>query len=114
MNNQELLAQLYQFGKLPSDDKDDDFPLKEFDELLTQFTLPLDFETAVKLINLSPPEGKGSCGVEWAIVHLVENYDSEQFQKVLDCAEAGEVKKILQIRYDNYMKKHRAVQQGGA
>ena len=106
MNNQEILTRLYEIGKLPSEisDEVDDFPLDEFHQLFTQLSLPLDFEMAVKLINLSPPENTGCFGVEWTIVHAVEkDCDMKDFQRMIDCAEDGEVKRMLQERYNNYL-----------
>ncbi len=70
-------------------------------EKLKQFHLPIEFDTAVQLINLSPPVGESCYEVEWALVHLVENIENDELQKVLDSAQDGEVKQILQIRLDN-------------
>lgn len=107
MTNQELIKKLNKIGKLPTSDICDktDFPLKEFDNLLQDFTLPIDFDTAVQLVNLSPPVDEGCYEVEWALVHLIEKIDTTQLQKVLDNSNDGEVKRIIQIRLDNYNKK---------
>jgi hypothetical protein len=107
MNNKELLEKLYKIGKLPTADICDksDFPLKEFDNLLQEFTFPIDFDTAVQLVNLSPPIDESCYEVEWALIHLVEKVDINELQKVLDNSNDGEVKRIIQIRLDNYNKK---------
>jgi hypothetical protein len=106
MTNDELLTRLKEIGKLPGN-ADDDFPLKEFDDILQEFTLPIDFKTAVALVNLSPPVNESCCEIEWSLVHLVENYPTDDFQRVLDAAEDGEVKRLLQIRLDNYNRKNK-------
>jgi hypothetical protein len=107
MRNKELIEKLKKIGKLPTSNISDetDFPLKEFDNLLQEFTLPIDFETALQLVNLSPPVEETCYEVEWALIHLVENNDINELQKVLDNSEDGEVKRIIQIRLDNYNKK---------
>jgi hypothetical protein len=107
MTNKELIEKLNGIGKLPTSNISDetDFPLKEFDNLLQEFILPLDFEIAVQLVNLSPPVDEGCHGVEWSLIHLAENVDSNELQKVLDNSEDGEVKRIIQIRLDNYNRK---------
>lgn len=99
MTNKELIEKLKKIGKLPTSDISDetDFPLKEFDSLLQEFTLPIDFEIAIQLVNLSPPIDE-TC-------YEVENIDINELQKVLDNSEDGEVKRIIQIRLDNYNKK---------
>jgi hypothetical protein len=110
MNNKKIIEQLYSIGKLPSAGIVDetDFPLKNFDELLQKIKLPIDFETALKLIDLSPPINEGCYEVEWSIIHLVENYykdtDDEKYKKLLDEAEDGEVKRLLRIRFDNHLR----------
>lgn len=106
MTNQQLLERLNQIGKLPTADIADetDFPLKEFDDLLQEFTLPIDFDTAVQLINLSPPVGEGCHGVEWDLVHLVECIEINQLQKILYASNDGAVKRHIQIGLDNYNK----------
>lgn len=103
VTNKALVEQLNKLGKLPSADVADatDFPLKEFDDLLQKFTLPIDTETAVQLINLSPPVDESCYEVEWAIIHLVEQVETDCYQQMLDSADDGEVKQILQIRWDN-------------
>ena len=110
MNNKKLLEKLYKIGKLPSAEITDEtnFPLKEFDKLLQKFKMPIDYETASKLINLSPPKGEGCYGVEWALIHLVENYreSNEKYKELLECTEDGEVKEILKIRFENYLRKN--------
>jgi hypothetical protein len=107
MRNKELIEKLKKIGKLPTSNISDetDFPLKEFDNLLQEFTLPIDFETALQLVNLSPPVEETCYEVEWALIYLVENNDINELQKVLDNSEDGEVKRIIQIRLDNYNKK---------
>jgi hypothetical protein len=104
MSNHVLIKQLVSLGKLPSDDDIDssDFPLKEFDDLLQEFNLPIDFDIAVQLMNLSPPVGESCFEVEWALVHLVETLGVPELEKVLDMAEDGEVKRIIRIRLNNY------------
>lgn len=104
MNNKEIIGQLNKIGKLPTSEISDevDFPLKEFDNLLQKFTLPIDYETAVNLMNLSPPTDESCYEVEWALVHLIENIDINELQKVLDNSKEGEVKRIIQIRLNNY------------
>ncbi|WP_231426243.1 hypothetical protein [Pedobacter sp. Leaf250] len=83
ITNKELIEKLKKIGKLPTSDVSDetDFPLKEFDNLLQEFTLPIDFETAVELVNLSPPVDETCHEVEWSLIHLVENIDINELQK---------------------------------
>ncbi len=104
MTNKELIEKLKKIGKLPTSDISDkiDFPLKKFDNLLQEFTLPIDFKTAIQLVNLSPPVGETCYEVEWSLIHLIENIEISELQKVLDNSEDGEVKRIIQIRLDNY------------
>jgi hypothetical protein len=106
MTNQVLIERLQKIGKLPTSDTSDEtnFSLKEFDNLLQEFTLPIDFKTAIQLVNLSPPIDESCHGVEWALIHLIESVDINELQKVLDNSEEGEVKRIIQIRLDNYKK----------
>ena len=108
MNNKKLVERLYRIGKLPTGEIADniEFPLKEFDKILQKFKLPIDFDTALKLINLSPPVDESCYEVEWGIIHLVENYKDtdENFKKLLDMADDGEVKHMLKIRFENYLK----------
>jgi hypothetical protein len=110
MNNKKIIEKLYSIGKLPSAGISDenDFPLNNFDELLQKIKLPIDFETAIKLINLSPPINEGCYGVEWSIIHLVENYfkdtGDEKYKKLLNEAEDGEVRRLLRIRFENHLK----------
>ncbi len=75
----------------------------EFDNILQEFTLPIDFEIAVQLINLSPPIGESCYQIEWGLVHLVENLNTYELQKALDSSNDGEVKRIVQIRLNNYI-----------
>jgi len=107
MNNGGLIKELYEIGKLPSerDDAIDTFPLESFDRLLQQLVTPVNEEEAIKLINLSPPVDTGSFGVEWTLLHLAETLDTDKIQNVLDRAEDNEVKRLMQIRLDNYNKK---------
>lgn len=106
MTNQELIDELYELGRLPSDrdNASDDFPLDEFNKLLQQFTIPVIEEEAIKLMNLSPPVDTGCYGVEWTLIHLIETVDINRLQYVLDNAEDGEVKRLIQIRLNNYLK----------
>jgi hypothetical protein len=108
MSNKKLLEKLYRIGKLPTADIADEtnFPLEEFDKILQKIKMPIDFETALKLINLSPPADEECYEVEWAIIHLVENYKDtdEKYKQLLDEADDGEVKNILKIRFENYLK----------
>ncbi|GHV96793.1 hypothetical protein AGMMS50293_31130 [Spirochaetia bacterium] len=108
MNNKKLLDRLYKIGKLPPAEIADqtNFPLKEFDKILQKIKLPIDFETALKLINLSPQIGEGCHEVEWAIISWVENYQAtdEKYKELLDKGDEGEIKKILEKRFENYLK----------
>jgi hypothetical protein len=86
MDNKKLVDELCKIGKLPSDRDDvEDYPFNEFGKFIKQIQLPLDFETVVKLINLSPPVDTGCFGMEWTIVHLVEKYEKydEYFEKII-------------------------------
>ena len=38
---------------------------------------------------------------------LVKNYPTDDFKRVLDAAEEGEVKQLLQVRLDNYNRKNK-------
>ncbi len=104
MTNEELLTELYKIGKLPADtdSRSDDFPLDAFDDLLQQFSAPVTEEEAIKLINLSPPVDTGCYGVEWSLLHLIETVDVGRLQNVLDRSEDNELKRVIQIRLDNY------------
>ena len=106
MTNEQILIELYQIGKLPSakDSNSDNFPLDKFDELLQQFNTPITESEAIKLINLSPPIDTGCYGVEWALLHLIETVDVKVLQNVLDNSEENELKRLIQIRLDNYNK----------
>ena len=113
MDNKKTIEKLYKIGKLPSEEIADktNFPLKEFDTLLQKIKLPIDFETALKLINLSPPIDEKCYEVESSIIPLVESYlvknhnvTNDDYKKLLDEAEDGEVKNILKIRFANYLK----------
>ena len=102
MTNKEILDEWYKIGKLPSDD-DDDYPADKVEELIKQIQLPIDFETTIRLINLSPPIGTGYYGAEWTLVHLIEKYENidEDFQKIMDYSEEGEIKNMLKKRMEN-------------
>lgn len=107
MNNRELIKKLEKIGKLPTAEvcNETNFPLEEFDALLKEFTLPIDFDTAVRLVALSPPLGEGCHGVEWALIHIVETVDFKQLREVLNNSSDGEVKRTLEIRLDNFAQK---------
>ncbi|MDR1451729.1 MAG: hypothetical protein LBI57_05310 [Helicobacteraceae bacterium] len=108
MNNKEILDELYKIGNLPSD-RDDigDYPVDEFEKLIKQIQLPLDFETVVKLINLSPPIDVGCFGIEMTMVHLIEKYENiiNDFEKIVKSSKEGEIKNILKERMKNKLKK---------
>lgn len=108
MTNKELIERLKEIGKLPTAEIADatDFPLDEFEELLDEFTLPLDLEIAVDLVNLSPPVDEGCHGLEWSLIHLLDNVEADELQKVLNLSQEGEVKRLLQIRLDNFNEKN--------
>ena len=108
MTNKELLNKLYELGKLSSDrdSASDDFPLDEFDKLLQQFTLPTTEEEAIKLMNLSPPVDTGCYGLEWTLLHLIEKVDVNRLQYVIDSADDGEVKRLVQLKLNSYNKEH--------
>jgi hypothetical protein len=113
MDNKKILENLYKIGKLPTEEIADKigFPLEKFDKLLQKFNTPIDYETALKLIYLSPPVDEGCYEMEWAIIHIVETYANndectdEKYKKLLDEAEEGEIKNILKIRFENYLNK---------
>lgn len=106
MANKQVLDELYEMGQLPADtdSRSDDFPFDRFDELLRQITKPLTEEDAVRLINLSPPLDAGCYGVEWTLMHLVETVGVEKLANVLSNSNENEVKKMIQMRLDNYNK----------
>lgn len=108
MTNEEIIEKLYKIGKLPadSDEKSDNFPLEKFDELLQKFNTPVNENEALQLINLSPPVDTVCYGVEWALLHLIETVNAEKLQSVLDRSTENELRKLIQIRLDNYNKKH--------
>jgi hypothetical protein len=113
MDNKKLVEKLYKIGKLSTAEIADEigFPLKKFDKLLQKINVPVDYETALKLINLSPPVGESCYEVEWTIIHLVETYvendecTDEKYKLLLDKADDGEIKNLLKIRFENYLKK---------
>lgn len=107
VTNEELIEKLKKIGKLPTSEICDEtnFPLEEFDNLLQKFTLPINYETAVQLVNFSPPVDETCYDVEWSLIHLVEKIDINELQRVLDNSEDGEVKRTIQIRLNNYNKK---------
>jgi hypothetical protein len=106
--NKKLLDELHKIGKLPSgrEDAADNFPLDRFEILIKQIQLPLDIDTVIRLNNLSPPVGTGCFGMEWTLVHLIEKYENydEDFQKIMDNSEDGEIKKMLKERTENYLR----------
>ena len=107
MTNEQILKELHQIGKLPTTNicNQINFPLQKFIDLLNQITVPVSFDEAVQLINLSPPVDESCCEVEWTLIHLVETFeDNNQYQNILDLSENGEVKQVLQLRFDNYSK----------
>jgi len=106
MTNEQILIELYKIGKLPSgsDFEYGTIPLDKFDELLRQFNLPITENEAIKLINLSPPVDTSCYEVEWSLLHLIETVDVEVLQNVLNNSEENELKRIIQIRLDNYLK----------
>lgn len=107
INNLELIAKLEQLGTLPSEQDPiiDDFPLDTFDQLLQQFQLPITMEIAQRLIQLSPPSGSGCFGVEWTLLHLIENLEIPQLQSLIEQSESNEVTDLIRIRLNNYFKK---------
>ena len=72
ITNKELIEKLNKIGKLPTANisYETDFPLKEYDNLLQEFSLPIDFEIAVQLVNLTPPIDEGCHGVEWSVIPI--------------------------------------------
>ncbi len=109
MKNEQIIEELYKIGKLPdeSDSNIDDFPLDKFDELLQKINTPVSESEAIKLINLSPPTDTGCHGVEWSLLHVIETVAIEKLQNVLNHSEDNELKKLIQIRLDNYNSKKR-------
>jgi hypothetical protein len=105
MTNEQILTELYKIGKLPSDrdSASDDFPMDKFDELLKQFNKPLTESEAIKLINLSPPINTGCYGAEWTLLHLIETV-GDVLPNVLNNSEENELKRMIQIRLNNYTK----------
>jgi hypothetical protein len=107
--NKKFLDELFTIGKLPSAMESDDvlegFPFDKFETLIKQIQLPLDFDSVIKLINLSPPVGAGCFGMEWTLVHLIEKYENyhDDFQKIMDKSNEGEVKEMLKERMENYL-----------
>ena len=96
MTNEQILTELYKIGKLPDESDESiihDFPLKEFDELLYQFNLPITESEAIKLINLSPPVDTSCFEVEWSLLHLIETVDIKTLQNVINKSEENEFKK---------------------
>ena len=108
MDNAAIVARLREIGSLPDDQtlEIDDFPLKEFDELLQQLTEPLSPIHALNLINLGPPPDTSTYEVEWALVHAAENIPAEALRDILPLADDTEVKRIIEIRLANYFKSH--------
>ena len=106
MTNEQILTELYKIGKLPSGEDSDsnNFPLGRFDELLQQFNTPVTESEAVKLINLSPPIDTSCYKVEWFLLRLIETVDVKVLQNILNNSEENELKRIIQIRLDNYNK----------
>ena len=92
--------ELCKIGKLPSEYDCGNFPFENFDTLIKRIQLPLDIDTVIKLINLSPPMDTGCFGMEWTLVHLIEKYQNygKDFQKIMNKSENGEVKNLLKIR----------------
>ncbi|MDB5271197.1 MAG: hypothetical protein JWP58_4237 [Hymenobacter sp.] len=107
MNNAEIIARLQQMGPLPDDSSPaiNDFPLQEFDELLQQLAEPLEPSHSLALINLGPPPDASSYEVEWALVHAAENISIEALRTILPLANDTEVKRIVEIRLNNYYKR---------
>ena len=108
MNNKELLDKLCEIGPLPSDQDEasGDFSLKKFAIYFCEIKLPIDFETVIKLIKLSPPLNTTYYGYEYNIVDLIEEYENycEDFNKIIENCEENEVKNILKMRMENYLK----------
>jgi hypothetical protein len=103
MNNKEILDELYKIGNLPSDRDDiSDYPVDEFEKLIKQIQLPLDCETLIKLINLSPPTDAGCFGIEMTMVHF-EKYENiiNDFERIVKSSKEGEIKNILKERMKN-------------
>jgi hypothetical protein len=94
---------------LPDDCSDcGNYPFDKFKSLVEQIQLPLDLETTIKLINLSPPIDTGAFGLEWTLVHLVEKYKKydEDFEEIIEQSEESEVKEMLKKRLQNYLENH--------
>ncbi len=102
-SNIELIIALQKLGSLPSEAQMDqkefeNFDLEMFDDLLQQFKDPLTPEQALALLNLSPPEGTGSYGVEWGLLHLIETLPTPELRQILTLAKASEVKTLIANR----------------
>ena len=112
MNNAAIIARLQQIGPLPDDSTTaiDTFPLQEFDELLQQLTEPLELSHSLALINLGPPYGASTYGVEWALIHAAETISAEALLAILPLANATEVRRIIKIRLTNYLNNNSELQ----
>lgn len=110
MPNAPLIARLQALGPLPdaTTPAADDFPLTEFDELVQQLTAPLSREHATALLNLGPPPGTGSFGVEWALIHAVDLAPVEVLQEAVALARDTEVTQAVIIRLANYFRARNA------
>ena len=84
----------------------DNYPLEEFDELLQQLTKPLTPIQAQALINLGPPKGTGSYGIEWSLVHMAESVTIAELHDILLVADDTEVRSIIESRLANYLGNH--------
>ncbi|GAA4023454.1 hypothetical protein GCM10022409_04130 [Hymenobacter glaciei] len=104
MDNTDIITQLQEFGPLPDDRTSaiDSYPLQEFDALLQQLTEPLEPRHSLALINLGPPRDASTFEVEWSLIHAAENISADELQKILPYADNTEVKRIIEIRLNNY------------
>ena len=104
--NAALLARLQALGPLPdaTSPAADDFPMREFDELLQQLTEPLAPAHALALVALGPPPDTGSFGVEAALLSWVETLPAETLRDLLPRMANTEVKRLLEIRLANYFR----------
>ena len=109
MTNKEILDKLCEIGPLPSEQDEEryDFPLEKFETYYNRIKLPIDFETIIKLIKLSPPLNTECYGFEYSIAYLIEEYENycDDFNKIMENCEETEVKRILKMRMENYLEK---------
>ncbi|HFK5510807.1 TPA: hypothetical protein ACGZ9U_001723 [Elizabethkingia anophelis] len=68
---------------------------------MQKIQLPISEEIALKLVNLSRP-----VDIPYYEVERYLKVDVEKLQPVMDKSDDGEVKGIIQIRLNNYIKKN--------